>query len=141
MPPPKIEHWVKLAKTFKELWNFPSCLGAIDGKHISIQCPPNADSEYYNYKGFHSIVLQAVVDANAKFIAVDIGDYGRNSDSGIFKESNYGKLLKNNKLNIPQSRKIHPQINDEFLYVFVGDEAYPLQTNLMRPFPRRNLIN
>lgn len=36
---------------------------------------------------------------------------------------------------------IDPQINDEFPFVFVGDEAYPLQTNLMRPFPRRNLTN
>lgn len=141
MPPPKTEHWVKAAKAFEELWNFPHCLGAIGGKHISMQCPPNAGSEYYNYKGFHSIVLQVIVDANAKFIAVDIGDYGRNSDSGIFKESHFGKLLKNNKLNIPQSKKIHPQINDEFPFVFVGDEAYPLQTNLLRPFPRRNLTN
>ncbi|XP_029340895.1 putative nuclease HARBI1 [Acyrthosiphon pisum] len=108
MPPPTTEHWIKAAKAFEELWNFPNCLGAIDGKHISIQYPPNAGSEYYNYKGFHSIVLQAVVDANAKFIA---------------------------------SKKIDPQINDEFPFVFVGDEAYHLQTNLMRPFPRRNLTN
>ncbi|XP_026819313.1 uncharacterized protein LOC113557976 [Rhopalosiphum maidis] len=108
MPPPTTEHWIKAAKAFEELWNFPNCLGAIDGKHISIQCPPNAGSEYYNHKGFHSIVLQAVVDANAKFIA---------------------------------SKKIDPKINDEFPFVFVGDEAYPLQTNLMRPFPRKNLTN
>jgi len=50
MPPPKTEHWVKVAKSFEELWNFPNYLGAIDGKHISIQCSPNAGSEYYNYK-------------------------------------------------------------------------------------------
>jgi len=62
-------------------------------------------------------------------------------DSGIFKESYFGKLLKNNKLNILQSKKIDPQINYEFPFVFVVDEAYPLQKNLMRPFPRRNLTN
>jgi len=55
--------------------------------------PPNAGSEYYNYKGFFSILLRAAFVAYAKFIAGDISDYGRNSDSGIFKESNFRKLL------------------------------------------------
>jgi hypothetical protein len=52
MPPPTTEHWIKAANAFEELWNFPNCLGAIDGKHISIQCPPNAGSEYYNLRDF-----------------------------------------------------------------------------------------
>ncbi|XP_008180084.1 uncharacterized protein LOC103308465 [Acyrthosiphon pisum] len=81
----KKEDWMKIANDFNEIWNFPNCVGAIDGKHISIICPPGAGSEYYNYKGYHSIVLQAVVDAHAKFVVIDIDDYGR--CSGIFKES------------------------------------------------------
>lgn len=85
--------------------------------------------------------FKIIIDANAKIIAVDIDDYGRNNDSGIFKDSNFRILWINIKLNIPQSKKIHPQINDEFSFVFVGDEVYPLQTNIMRPFPRRNLTN
>ncbi|KAL4090615.1 hypothetical protein QTP88_025414 [Uroleucon formosanum] len=135
------EDWIKISNEFNKIWKFSNCTGAIDGKHIAIQCPPCAGSKYFNYKGFHSIVLQAVVDAHAKFIKNDVGDYGRSSDSGIFKESNFGKMLLHNELNLPPLRKIHNDINEEYSFVFVGDEAYPLLPCLIRPFPRRNLTN
>ena len=69
-PPTTIEAWGKIAKGFEEEWNFPHCLGAIDGKHIRMECPKNGGSAYYNYKGFYSIVLLAVCDANYCFTFV-----------------------------------------------------------------------
>lgn len=77
MPSPTTEMWKDIAQRYERLWNFPHCLGALDGKHINIRCPINAGSEYYNYKGAHSIVLLALVDADYKFIAVDVGAYGK----------------------------------------------------------------
>lgn len=32
MPPPKEKDWEKIADDFWNIWNFPNCLGAIDGK-------------------------------------------------------------------------------------------------------------
>lgn len=93
MPTPTEEKWKEIAKRFEELWNFPNCCGAIDGKHIRLEQPYNVGSLYYNYKKYHSIILQAVVDADAKFVAIDVGDYGRNNDSGVFNHSVFGKKI------------------------------------------------
>nr|XP_026695263.1 uncharacterized protein LOC104265542 [Ciona intestinalis] len=53
--PPTSEDWIKIAEDFEQIWNFPNCLGALDGKHIRIKSPPNSGSEFYNYKGYFSI--------------------------------------------------------------------------------------
>lgn len=84
MPVPEAADWRRHAEIFYDKWNFPNAIGAIDGKHIRIQCPPNSGSMYYNYKHFFSVVLLAIVDANYKYIAIDVGSYGRESDGGMF---------------------------------------------------------
>ena len=53
--PSTSEDWLKISETFQSRWNFPNCLGAIDGKHIQIRLPPGTGSEYFNYKKPFSI--------------------------------------------------------------------------------------
>lgn len=79
-------------------WNFPHCIGSIDGKHILIQKPKHAGSMFWNYKQRDSIVLLAVCDAAYKFILVDIGQPGSNSDGGIWDSSEFGRGLENGKI-------------------------------------------
>lgn len=126
------EMWKSVAEKYKKMWHFPNCIGAIDGKHINIQYPINGGSSYY--KGSNSIVLLAIIDADYKFIAIDVGAYGRNSDGGIFSQSVIGKMLNNKTLNVPSTENGEP-----LPYVTVGDEAFPLKNYLLRPFSRRYL--
>ena len=65
--------WKKVARGFEEKWNFPHCIGAIDGKHVVIQAPANSGSMFFNYKKSFSIVLLAVCNSNYEFSMVDIG--------------------------------------------------------------------
>ena len=107
-----------------------------------MQAPANSGSAFYNHKGSFSIVLLAIVDAEYRFIAVDIGQYGSSSDGGVFNHSAIGQALHKNKLHLPNSTQIaHAPEHGPLPYFLVGDEAFPLETYLLRPFPGRGLPN
>jgi hypothetical protein len=130
--------WTEIANEFQSKWNYPNCIGAIDGKHIKLNCPRNTGSTYFNYtKGF-SIVLMALADANYMFRYVDVGQFGRVSDGGVFNSCSLSKALRDNELNIPGPRKVgeHPTA---LPFVMVADNAFPLKTYIMKPFPFRGL--
>lgn len=139
MPTPNKAIWEESEKQFSAFWNFPNCIGALDGKHVIIQAPKKSGSLYFNYKKTFSIVLLALVGADYKFIAVDIGSYGKNSDGGIFSRSALGKGLQNNTLDIPDA-KILPGMQEPLPHVIVGDEAFPLKQYLLRPYPGTSLL-
>jgi hypothetical protein len=75
------EEWRLVSDGFSSKWNFHNTIGALDGKHVAIRCPANGGSLFFNYKGFHSIILMALVDADYKFLYVDLGANGRYVDS------------------------------------------------------------
>ncbi|KAJ8867777.1 hypothetical protein PR048_031580 [Dryococelus australis] len=89
-----------IANDFWAKWGFPNCSGSIDGKHIRIKTPPHS-------------VLQAVVYANYRFIAIYVGAYGKESDGSIFSHSDLCKLLDNGLFNSvkPYLMRPYPQGN------------------------------
>lgn len=101
LPTPTEEVWKKSEIGFRELWNFPNCVGSIDGKHVRVKCPPKTGSSYFCYKNYFSIVLLGIVDPDYKFIVVDIGSYGRHSDSSIFENSSFYREFLQGKTILP----------------------------------------
>jgi len=84
--------------------------------------------------------LLAISDAKYRFIIVDIGALGRQGDSGVLTNSGLMNLLEDNKLKIPPAAQLDGS-NEEFSFVFVADEAFPLTTYMMRPYPRSGNLN
>ncbi|XP_041351201.1 uncharacterized protein LOC121370153 [Gigantopelta aegis] len=105
----------------------------MDGK-----APANSGSTFFNYKQFHSIILMAVVDAHYRGIMFDVGVNGRNSDAGVFASSAISSALEKNTLHIPPERAL-PGRATAIPHVIVGDEAFPLKSHLMKPYPARGL--
>ena len=57
---------------FASCWNFPNCIGTLDGKHV-IKQPKNNRSYFFYYKIKFSLILMILVDASYnlyKFIFV-----------------------------------------------------------------------
>lgn len=106
----------------------------MDGKHIMIQAPENSGSEYFNYKSFFSVVLFVVANANYEVLYLNVGCQGRISDGGVFANTRFKKMLTSCKLNLPEESPL-PGRSRAVPNVFLGDDAFPLSPNLLKPFP------
>ena len=91
--PDSKENWLSVAQKFEEKWQFPNCVGAINGKHVLLINLFNSGSTYFNYKSFFSIVVLALVDVNYKFLYITVGCQGQINDGGVFKNSELYHLL------------------------------------------------
>ncbi|XP_068122176.1 uncharacterized protein [Hyperolius riggenbachi] len=136
---PDKRKWEEVSAKFYEQHQFPNCLGAIDGKHVRVVMPPHSGSHYFNYKKYFSIVLMAVADADSKFLYVDVGAYGGNSDSRIFRNSRFGQKLISGNLDLPDDKPWPNTTGPAYPHTFVADEAFGLSTNLMRPYAQQSL--
>ena len=82
------------------------------------------------------MLLLALVDANYKFLYVDVGAAGRAGDAGVFNNSTLKEALLNGSLDIPLPRKI---MESCIHYHIIGDDAFPMSLALMKPYPHRHL--
>ncbi|XP_065134336.1 uncharacterized protein [Paramisgurnus dabryanus] len=113
---------------------YKMCAGAIDGCHIPIIRPKEDQAAYYNRKGWHSIVLQAVVDHNFCFTDVYVGWPGRTHDARVLSNSPiYHMAEAHDGYLFPREKSI--MVDGVTIPVhLIGDAAYPLKKWLMKGF-------
>lgn len=75
------DHEIKvIIQDFRDWWGFLQCGEAIDRTHIGNLAPPVSPVDYYNHKGFYSVVLQGVVDHQLQFWDINLGWPGKGHD-------------------------------------------------------------
>ena len=112
---------------------FPQAVAALDGCHIAIIALGDSPEDFINRKGFHSMLLQALVDSSYLFLDICVGWPGRVHISRLFKNSIlYGAaraFLPHDMCEVISGLRVPPLI--------LGDSAYPLQDWLMKPYTDR----
>ena len=95
---PRGENLLNVIQGYSEKWGFTMCGGAIDGTHIPILAPNESHADYVNRKGYHSIIMQAVVDHNHLYRDVVIGWPGSVHDARVLSNSKIFEKGNNNTL-------------------------------------------
>ena len=132
--PTSEDDWRLVSEEFRSQWNFPHCLGAIDGKHVSIKKPVGSGSFYFNYTKFFSIVLMAVVNAKYEFLMVDVGINGRVSDGGVINQTEFGRRFNKHQLHLPRPEVLEEGDSVPLPYAFVGDDEFAMTENMLKPY-------
>ena len=116
----------------------PPAVGALDGKHIAIKKPKKSGSEYFNYKGYFSLVLLALVGADCKFLWVNAGASGSSSDAQIFNRSKLKRRTENGTLGLPPPELLGPG-GPDLNYFLLGDNVFALIPWLVKPYSSHQL--
>lgn len=88
------------------------------------------------------MALLAIVDSDYKFLFIDVGAIGLESDGGIFAQSKIGELLQRKLANLPPAAPLPGDPTAQYVdYFFVGDDAFALQNWMTKTYSQRHLIN
>ena len=83
----------EVVEGFKSTWGMVQCVGSIDGCHVPIMPPSSNHTDYYNSKGWYSMILQAVVDYKYMFRDFCVGWPGIVHDARVFMNSGIYSII------------------------------------------------
>lgn len=127
---PDTRKLIEMATYFDNRWRAPQCVGAIDSSHIPILAPELFPRDFYNRKGWHSIILQGVVDGKGLFWDVCVGFPGSVHDARVLRQSHFWEIVGDGQFFTQHTVNI---AGHDIGHYIIGDSAYPLKCWLMKP--------
>ena len=122
----------KIASEFQLKFGMPKAFGSIDGTHIHIKRPSENSQDYYNYKQFFSLNIQAVCDSRGRFMEVECKWPRPVHDAKVFANSSIGKNLGDNLLSITYNTLLPRQ--DPIPNYLISNPSYPLTPYSMKEY-------
>lgn len=107
---------------FMDKFNFPGVVGAIDGTYVTILKPHEQEHNFINRKGYHSLNVQIICDADCRILNINANFPGSSNDAFIWRQSAIRNFLLT-------------EYNNGLMRAWLlGDSGYPLEPFLMTPF-------
>lgn len=82
-------------------------------------------------------MLMALVDAECRFIYIDVGCNGRCHDAGVLLQCDLKNVLDDAENHFPADKIIGN--GRKLPYVIVGDDAFPLRKHIMKPYSYKSM--
>ena len=105
---------------------------AVDETHIPKSCPKISSSDYFCYKHYYSINVQAVCDYRGLFMDVDCRWPGSTHDSKVFTNSSLNKKIMKGEL--PRIFQSTHSDDEKVPNYLIGEAAYPLTPFCMKEY-------
>ena len=122
----------KKSSEFEVKYGMPQAFGCIDGTHVRIKRPSENSQDYYSYKMYFSLNVQALCDFCGLFMDVDCRWPGSVHDAKVFANSAVNKNLRNGDIPVTYQQLL-PGSTEVPSYL-IGDPAYPLTPFCMKEF-------
>ena len=122
----------KIVGEFEAKFGLPQAFGCIDGTHIKIKRPVENSQDYFSYKQYFSLNVQAVCDSKGYFLDVECMWPGSVHDAKVFANSGIHKKLRDGELPILWQTLTNK--TSKIPNFLIADPAYPLTTYCIKEY-------
>ena len=128
------EDMMEKASEFEVKFGMPQAFGCIDGKHIQLKRPIKNSQDYFCYKMYFSLNVQAICDCKDLFMDIDCRWPGSVHDAKVFANSRVNQQMAQGHMQITYQQILPGRM--EVPNYLIGDPAYPLVPFCMKEYEK-----
>ena len=130
--PKSVNDMQETVSEFEQEFGIIQAFGCIDGTHVEIKRPIENSQDYFCYKQYFSLNIQAICNTKGKFIDIDCRRPGSVHDAKVFSNSTIMRKFREGSL-AGTLHDVLPGYGDVPNYL-IADPAYPMTLFCMKEY-------